>query len=125
MPARPAWRPAPIRDERLFVRVGILVPARAILECADRGDDCMHLLLRETSACLVLLCSLAFTVSGQTQSREPPAVRGIIPTGLGESIDRDVARLRAATERFKAAQAALAAGYAATATCVAHPSHGA
>jgi hypothetical protein len=82
-------------------------------------------LVRTMAACFLLLCGLASITGGQTQPREPLAVPGIIPTGLGESIDRDVARLRAATARFKAVDAAIAAGYAATAVCVAHPSLGA
>jgi hypothetical protein len=48
----------------------------------------------------------------------------ILPTGLGAAIDRDVARVRAATERFKTVATALAAGYVATDRCVQHPTHG-
>ncbi len=48
-----------------------------------------------------------------------------VPTGLGEAIDRDVARLRAATARFKSASAAVAAGYPGETNCVKHPAHGA
>jgi hypothetical protein len=46
------------------------------------------------------------------------AVPGIIPSGFGESVDRDVARARAATERFKAAEKAVAAGYPANEHCI-------
>ena len=49
----------------------------------------------------------------------------IVPTGLGEAIDRDVTRLRAATARFKSTTDAIAAGYAAETNCVQHPAHGA
>jgi hypothetical protein len=52
-------------------------------------------------------------------------VPGIVPTGVGESVDRDVSRARAATARFKAVTDAIAAGYVATTTCVADPPHGA
>lgn len=45
----------------------------------------------------------------------------ILPTGLGEAVDRDVGQVRAATERFKAVTTALAAGYVATDRCVQHP----
>jgi len=48
----------------------------------------------------------------------------ILPTGLGEAVDKDVQELRAATEPFKSVAAALAAGYVATDRCVQHPSHG-
>jgi hypothetical protein len=53
------------------------------------------------------------------------AQSAIVPTGLGEAIDRDVARLRAATARFKSIEAAAAAGYPAETNCVRHPQHGA
>jgi hypothetical protein len=53
---------------------------------------------------------------------ESPAVikpvKGILPTGLGEAIDRDVARARAATAKFRNPEAAIAAGYPATAHCI-------
>jgi hypothetical protein len=52
-------------------------------------------------------------------------VPGIIPTGLGDSIDHDLVRLREATARFNAVDAAIAAGYAPTDKCVSHSSHGA
>jgi hypothetical protein len=49
----------------------------------------------------------------------------IVPTGLGDAVDRDVARSRAATERFKSSQAAVAAGYARMTDCVEHQPDGA
>lgn len=49
---------------------------------------------------------------------------GVVPTGLGEAVDRDVERARAATEPFKTVAAALAAGYVATDHCVQHPTDG-
>jgi hypothetical protein len=48
----------------------------------------------------------------------------VLPTGLGEAVDRDIQRVRAATERFKTVDAALAAGYVATDRCVQHPTDG-
>ncbi len=65
---------------------------------------------------------------------QPPAMAGptmtaaaapILPTGLGEAIDRDVTRLRAATARFRSTSAAVAAGYPGETNCVRHPAHGA
>ena len=53
------------------------------------------------------------------------APRPILPTGLGEAIDRDVVRLNAATERFKTSSVAIAAGYAANERCIEHQPHGA
>jgi hypothetical protein len=55
----------------------------------------------------------------------PGVVPTIIPTGFGAAVDRDVERARLATARFKAADAAMAAGYPAATNCVAHPHHGA
>src|SRR5204862_8185729 len=45
-------------------------------------------------------------------------VAGIIPSGFGDAVDRDIARSRAATARFKDPAAAVAAGYGATTHCV-------
>ena len=53
---------------------------------------------------------------------DPPP---IVPTGLGPAIDRDVEKLRAATERFKTSSVATAAGYVAADRCIEHQPHGA
>ena len=53
-----------------------------------------------------------------------PNVPGILPSGFGEAVDRDILRSRVATERFKSADAAVAAGYTATNECVEHQPHG-
>jgi hypothetical protein len=70
----------------------------------------------------------AAVFAAQTYAAKPSnkssVVPGILPTGLGEAIDRDVERLRTATERFKVAAEALAAGYESTTHCVAHPTEG-
>jgi hypothetical protein len=52
-------------------------------------------------------------------------VKGILPTGLGDPIDRDIARARAATSRYRNVEAAIAAGYPATAHCVENQPDGA
>jgi hypothetical protein len=49
----------------------------------------------------------------------------IVPSKFGEAVDRDIARSRAATERFKSAETAVAAGYAAATNCVEHQPDGA
>ena len=43
---------------------------------------------------------------------------GIVPSGLGDAVDRDVAKVREATARFKTAEAAEAAGYKRVTDCV-------
>jgi hypothetical protein len=78
------------------------------------------------SACSCLLIGgLTIVASAQSMAREPAMNEKIVPTGFGEAVDRDITRARAATERFKDASAAVAAGHAAETNCVAHPSHGA
>lgn len=60
----------------------------------------------------------------QTAAALSLVVPGILPTGLGESVDRDVERVRASTAQFRVVSEALAAGYIATDRCVQHPTHG-
>lgn len=62
--------------------------------------------------------------SDRSQPDVPAAVPGIIPSEFGESVDRDLARVRAATAQFRVLAKALAAGYVATDRCVAHPEQG-
>ena len=74
---------------------------------------------------LTLICGLliaALASSGSAQTKPSPS---ILPTGMGEAVDRDITRLRAATERLKASDAAIAAGYKAETNCVQHQPHGA
>ena len=49
---------------------------------------------------------------------------GILPSGFGESVDRDIERVRAATTPFKSADTAAAAGYKPTTHCVENQPHG-
>jgi hypothetical protein len=64
--------------------------------------------------------------AGQTPMASKTMAGGsILPTGLGEAIDRDVAKLNAATERFKSSSVAIAAGYPANERCIEHQPHGA
>jgi hypothetical protein len=60
----------------------------------------------------------ADTKTGMRDAAGMATAPGIIPSGFGEAVDRDVARARAATARFKSAEAAVAAGYPATTQCV-------
>jgi hypothetical protein len=50
---------------------------------------------------------------------------GILPSGFGEAVDKDIERARAATVRFKSTDDALAAGYKRSTDCVEHQPHGA
>jgi hypothetical protein len=50
---------------------------------------------------------------------------GILPTGLGDAIDGDVAKIREATAKFQTSEAAEAAGYKLATGCVQHQPAGA
>ena len=58
------------------------------------------------------------------QEAATAGVSQILPSGAGESVDRDIARARIATERFKIAAEAVTAGYEPTTTCVEHQPEG-
>ena len=87
-----------------------------------------------TMTCALLLAA-ALTPSSAAQTRAAHDGRAgqagrdgapaILPTGMGEAIDRDVARLRAATERFKSSSVAIAEGYPQETDCVQMQPHGA
>jgi hypothetical protein len=81
-----------------------------------------------------ILFVAALTASASTQwtppMSAPPAkpmgaAASVVPTGLGEAIDRDVARLRAAIGRFKSSTVAIAEGYPQETDCVQMQPHGA
>jgi hypothetical protein len=80
---------------------------------------------RNTVLSLVLASGMAASGAAQMQPAKPTVVLGIIPSGFGDAVDRDVARARAATERFKTVETAIAAGYPRTTDCVEHQPHGA
>jgi hypothetical protein len=84
---------------------------------------------------VALLLAAALTSSARAQTMPSPTTAArpadtmvpppILPTGMGEAVDRDVARLRAATERFKSSSVAIADGYPQETDCVQHQPHGA
>jgi hypothetical protein len=73
----------------------------------------------------VLMMTGALTCAVVAQTPVPEAAQGIVPSGLGDAVDRDVAKVRAATARFKSTEAAEAAGYARVTDCVEHQPAGA
>jgi hypothetical protein len=73
----------------------------------------------------VFAVALAAVVAAQSTPVEIKPIEGIIPSGFGESVDRDVARAREATIAFKSAAKALRSGYQSADNCIAHPQHGA
>jgi hypothetical protein len=61
-----------------------------------------------------LVCAAAV----QTRAAATMQVPGVLPSGLGDAIDRDVARVRDATAGFVTTKAAEAAGYERVSDCV-------
>jgi hypothetical protein len=68
----------------------------------------------------VLMVAGAFicAASAQTRATNMSQAAGVLPSGLGEAVDRDVAKIRDATARFKATEAAEASGYKRVTGCV-------
>jgi hypothetical protein len=73
------------------------------------------------SAILLFSCA-AVAQTGVTAMSQAP---GILPSGLGDAIDRDVAKIREATAKFQTSKAAEAAGYKLATGCVQHQPAGA
>ena len=70
---------------------------------------------------LALTLLLAGALCGASAAQSPAVVKpvkGILPSGLGDDVDRDLVRARAATAKFRNVEAAVSAGYPATTHCV-------
>ena len=74
---------------------------------------------------LVLTGALTCAAVAQTPPTDTAQAPGVLPSGLGDAVDRDVARVRAATARFKSTEAAEAAGYKRVTDCVEYQPDGA
>jgi len=75
----------------------------------------------------VMAAELAL-VSGtvaQTPTKDVGEAPGIVPSGFGEAVDRDIMTIRFATAKFKTTEAAEAAGYKRVTDCVQHQPAGA
>src|SRR5580704_4751559 len=72
-------------------------------------------------AIFVFACAAVAQTGATVMSRAP----GILPSGLGDAIDRDVAKIRDATAKFQTSKAAEAAGYKLATGCVQHQPAGA
>jgi hypothetical protein len=75
-------------------------------------------LAMRTGGVVLLTGALACVAVAQVPSTDPAQAPGVVPSGLGDAVDRDVARVRAATARFKSSEAAEAAGYKRVTDCV-------
>ena len=74
---------------------------------------------------MLAVLALASGAGAQTPAKDIGQAPGILPTGLGEEIDRDVVKIREATAKFQTTEAAEAAGYKLATGCVQHPPAGA
>jgi hypothetical protein len=74
---------------------------------------------------LVLTGALTCAAVAQAPPTDTAQAPGVVPSGLGDAVDRDVARARAATARFKSSGDAEAAGYKRVTDCVEHQPAGA
>jgi hypothetical protein len=77
------------------------------------------------SGVVVLTGALTYATMAQTPSKGAAEAPGILPSGMGDAIDRDIVRVRAATAQFKMTDAAEAAGYKRVTECVEHQPAGA
>lgn len=74
-----------------------------------------------------VLMTFAFACAGVAQTHDMDASQapGIIPSGLGDAVDRDVVKIRQATAKLKSTDAAVAAGYKLATGCIEHQPAGA
>ena len=70
------------------------------------------------AAVLAVMCTFIPAALAQTRAADMKEPQGVLPSGMGDGIDRDVAKVRDATTRFKTTEAAEAAGYARVTDCV-------
>ena len=73
----------------------------------------------------VLVVIGAFGTVAQTSATDKSQAPGIVPSGFGEAVDRDVMKVRHATARFETTAAAEAAGYKRVTDCVEYQPAGA
>jgi len=67
---------------------------------------------------LVLMGVLTCAAAAQAPPTGMGQAPGVLPSGLGDAVDRDVAKARVSTARFKSSEAAEAAGYKRVTDCV-------
>ena len=82
-------------------------------------------LARRVGGVLVLTGALTCAAVAQTPPADTTQASDVLPSGLGDAVDRDVAWVRDATEWFKTTEAAEAAGYKRVTDCVEYQPAGA
>lgn len=74
---------------------------------------------------LMVIFALMHAVAAQTDAMDKNKVPGILPSGFGDAVDRDIEKIREATVKFKVAEAAEAAGYKRANDCIEYQPAGA
>ena len=69
---------------------------------------------------LVMVVAMVSISEAQTSIKTIGGAPAVLPSGLGEGVDRDIMTVRDATARFKSTKAAEAAGYKQVTGCVEH-----
>ena len=72
-----------------------------------------------------MVVALARGGAAQTSAKKMSETAGVLPSGLGQAVDRDIMTIRDATAKFKTTEAAEAAGYKRVSDCVEHQPAGA
>jgi hypothetical protein len=67
---------------------------------------------------LVVVWAFVCAAVAQTPAKDMSKAPSVLPSGHGDAVDRDVAKVRDATARFKTTEAAEAAGYKRVTECV-------
>jgi hypothetical protein len=65
-----------------------------------------------------MTCVFVNAAIAQMGATDMNKVPGILPSGFGEAVDRDIAKIREATAKFKSSEAAEAAGYKRANACI-------
>lgn len=73
----------------------------------------------------MLIFTFVCPTVAQTGATDMSKVPGILPSGFGDAVDRDIAKIREATAKFKASDAAEAAGYKRGNDCIEYQPAGA
>ena len=81
--------------------------------------------LSELLGVLLLIFSFTGATVAQASDKSTSQAPGILPSGYSDAVDRDVMKVREATAKFKATEAAEAAGYKRVTDCVQYKPHGA
>ena len=74
---------------------------------------------------LVAICAFMCAAAAQNRTTDNGQVPGIVPSGFGDAVDRDVVKVREATAKFKTTEAAEADGYKRVTDCVEYQPAGA